>query len=244
MKRTKQLGTRERRQTIGELPMKSLRFHYLFPLLTLLGACSGSGNGNGNGNGITAPTPGGACASGESYSDQCAACTCVDLTWSCSQTPCPDTSAGGSGTGVGGTGGHTGGSDGSGGSGATGPGTGGVGTGGTGAGGGPVDGCTGPAPSAACLCVRGSWECGISSCMDDAECEPGEYCKSPQAEGGCDLSRSPGTCETKPEACVPDTSQNPVFVCGCDEKTYSSLCEIAKAGINVGQEGPCQQSAL
>jgi len=70
-----------------------------------------------------------------------------------------------------------------------------------------------------------------SKCQEHDQCDDGNYCAKPS--GAC---ASEGSCKVKPQIC---TSQyDPV--CGCDNKTHSTSCTAASAGINVATQGECK----
>jgi hypothetical protein len=68
-------------------------------------------------------------------------------------------------------------------------------------------------------------------------CATGLYCA--MEAGLCGAVDAPGTCQKKPEVCTEEN--NPV--CGCDNKTYSSSCKAASAGVNVNSLGECPQAS-
>ncbi|MEM9292227.1 MAG: Kazal-type serine protease inhibitor family protein [Acidobacteriota bacterium] len=59
------------------------------------------------------------------------------------------------------------------------------------------------------------------------------YCAFPDAT--CQVSDRSGSCIPKPTACTTDF----IPVCGCDGRTYSNRCEMARAGISLASEGLC-----
>jgi len=70
------------------------------------------------------------------------------------------------------------------------------------------------------------------ACMDDTQCQPGDYCARPA--GRCN---GPGVCSGTPHAC-------PCFVapvCGCDGVTYGNSCEAAAVGVSVADPGACDE---
>jgi len=65
-------------------------------------------------------------------------------------------------------------------------------------------------------------------------CPDKQYCAyAPEAHcGAADMS---GTCAKIPEACIQLVDP----VCGCDDKTYSSACAAAQAGVSIISKGAC-----
>ncbi len=74
-----------------------------------------------------------------------------------------------------------------------------------------------------------------TSCSENVQCPPDEYCA--RAPGEC---AADGVCVWRPEACI--LVYDPV--CGCDGQTYGNACEAASAGVSVAGEGPCEVECL
>jgi len=64
-------------------------------------------------------------------------------------------------------------------------------------------------------------------------CAAGLYCQ--MDTGKCDDATAIGVCTEIPQVCPQIYSP----VCGCDDKTYSSACDAAAAGVNVQHDGAC-----
>lgn len=80
--------------------------------------------------------------------------------------------------------------------------------------------------------VAGPAPCA-GSCFNDGHCSAGEFClfgSTCEGTGTCE-SRSP-TCGCELLGVCPD-------VCGCDFKTYSSICAAYRAGVSVFHDGDC-----
>jgi hypothetical protein len=66
-------------------------------------------------------------------------------------------------------------------------------------------------------------------------CDRGEYCSYP-IDAMCGAADQTGVCTPVPQAC--DLIYHPV--CACNGKTYSNLCEAARAGFSVSSMGACK----
>jgi hypothetical protein len=98
------------------------------------------------------------------------------------------------------------------------------------------DGCNecscGPDGNVACTlraCIPQPSACGG---IAGVQCGQGQYCDFGASCGAADQS---GMCTNVPEVC--DALYAPV--CGCDEKTYASSCEAARAKVSIQRQGEC-----
>jgi hypothetical protein len=96
------------------------------------------------------------------------------------------------------------------------------------------DGCN------ACSCEKGRVSCTSLVCTkscsssDRSRCESNEYCAF--AQGVCGNNNARGECAPKPQACTEEIAE----VCGCDNKTYTNLCNAAAAGTSLLYRGACK----
>jgi hypothetical protein len=85
--------------------------------------------------------------------------------------------------------------------------------------------------------VHGQGE--ICGGMAGFACAFGLYCAYP-LEAMCGAADQNGTCEAIPEVCA-EVHQP---VCGCNDKTYSNVCDAARDGVSVGKQGECATPTL
>jgi hypothetical protein len=104
-----------------------------------------------------------------------------------------------------------------------------------------VCGCDGKPYTNACeasragVSVANTGACSVTCGGPDAlPCPAGQYCKA--ADGLCSTATSTGTCDLPPTSC--DTAPSSP-VCGCDGKTYPSLCAAQAASVSVAATGDC-----
>lgn len=73
------------------------------------------------------------------------------------------------------------------------------------------------------------------TCKANDQCGEGEFCA--KLFGRCGDA---GKCEERPKDCIEHGGKVLVrVVCGCDDKTYDSVCVAAIAGVSVAHEGAC-----
>jgi hypothetical protein len=73
------------------------------------------------------------------------------------------------------------------------------------------------------------------TCKGNDQCGEGEFCA--KLFGRCGEA---GRCEERPKDCIEHGGKVLVrVVCGCDDKTYDSVCVAAIAGVSVAHEGAC-----
>jgi hypothetical protein len=96
----------------------------------------------------------------------------------------------------------------------------------------PADPAGGTVPAGSASKVHGEGEmCGG---LAGFGCASGLYCSfSPDAM--CGAADQTGTCEKVPEVCTEQYQP----VCGCNDKTYSNVCDAARDGVSVGRNGEC-----
>jgi hypothetical protein len=93
------------------------------------------------------------------------------------------------------------------------------------------------APAGAPSKVHGPGEmCGG---MAGFGCAGGLYCSYP-LEALCGAADQTGTCEPIPEVCAEIYQP----VCGCNDKTYSNVCDAARDGVSIGKQGECATPVL
>jgi hypothetical protein len=61
-----------------------------------------------------------------------------------------------------------------------------------------------------------------------------EWCDFPVG-ANCGIGDQFGTCRARPEICT----EQVIWVCGCDGKTYSNSCDAEMAGVDVAHAGRC-----
>jgi hypothetical protein len=73
------------------------------------------------------------------------------------------------------------------------------------------------------------------TCKANDQCGEGEFCA--KLFGRCGEA---GKCEERPKDCIEHGGKVLIrVVCGCDDKTYDSVCVAAIAGVSVAHEGAC-----
>jgi hypothetical protein len=71
----------------------------------------------------------------------------------------------------------------------------------------------------------------IQPCMNDTDCDFGQFCRFPAGTCG-----GIGSCANAPNVCTLEL--NPV--CGCDNSTYDNVCLAQASGVSVLDVCPCQ----
>jgi hypothetical protein len=104
----------------------------------------------------------------------------------------------------------------------------------------PVCGCDGVTYPNTCM----AWASGTGwdysgpcrTCRTDAagDCRGSQYCSFPETDP-CGVPTASGICRQRPHECK--VTGDPV--CGCDGKSYRSLCAAHAVGINVKHAGDC-----
>lgn len=75
-------------------------------------------------------------------------------------------------------------------------------------------------------------EPAAGNCQTNDNCGEGQYCAF--VEGSC--GETPGSCAPRPEMCTMEYSP----MCGCDGKTYGSVCTAAGSGTSIRFRGECK----
>jgi hypothetical protein len=84
------------------------------------------------------------------------------------------------------------------------------------------------------VCSSCIGRCVAGTCSTNKDCPSEYFCST---EGQCAVTGAKaGRCEKRPTAC-PEIACLPV--CGCDGKTYCSLCEANAAGVSVATKNAC-----
>ena len=77
-------------------------------------------------------------------------------------------------------------------------------------------------------------ECKDNACkLGEGDCAEGEFCKT----NGCGAGAL-GVCTARPAKCI--ISPTDKTLCGCDGEVYDNVCDAARAGVNVANEGACK----
>lgn len=115
----------------------------------------------------------------------------------------------------------------------------------------PVCGCDGKTYATTCVASRsGVSVAKAGACAGDSgsgiaegktcgtrgvpgACSEGLYCAY---RSQCGATDSGGTCTSKPQMCTREYMP----VCGCDNHTYPTACEAARAGASVAASGECK----
>jgi len=86
------------------------------------------------------------------------------------------------------------------------------------------------------MCAVCYGQCVASGqCWSNKDCPKSQFCK---LDGGDCGKTQQGTCTDVPAIC-PDGGYNPT--CGCDGKTYMSVCDAHLLKVSVASTGPCNE---